>query len=100
MTSLFKIRHTRWHRRLISLVLLGLLATQMTGVIHAADLDAHDDASPCQICKVLERTGTAPPITATATLVFEAAEALPEDSSTSVVPALYRNRPPTRAPPR
>jgi hypothetical protein len=100
MTSLFKFRNTLWHRRLISLIFLGLFATQMTGVIHAADLDAHDDARPCQICKVLERTGTAPAITATATLEFEAAQPLRTDTSTSVVPALHRDRPPTRAPPR
>jgi len=100
MTLSLNTRCIRWRRRLIALIALGLLATQMSGLIHAANLDAHEGAKPCHICKVLERTGTVPPLTPIASPLLESAEALPTDSVTTFIPAPRGTRPPTRASPR
>lgn len=90
----------RWRIRLVSLIALGLLATQAGGFVHAADPDAHDGSKPCQICKVVERTGTALPMTAIASPLFASGEAQPAYASTSCTSVPRSTRPPARASPR
>jgi len=91
---------TRWRRQLVALIALGLFATQASGLIHAADLDAHEGAKPCHVCKILERTGAVPPITAVVSPLLVSGEALPAYPSKALIPVPRNTRPPTRAPPR
>ncbi len=94
------IRYNQWRKRLMGLLALGLCASQLISVVHATDLDAHDDEVHCSICAVLERTGDAPPPSATAPIRLEASVTAPTAVATPVISITRRIQPPTRAPPR
>lgn len=94
-----KSGHILWRKRLLGTLAVVLLAVQLASVVHAIDLGAHDGGNRCEYCQAYQRIGTA--LTADpAVPLFKAVYEPPVTSSTALIIALYRSRPPVRAPPR
>lgn len=88
-----------WRNQFVRALAFGLLAAQLGGVLHAADLDEHSDGASCQLCHAYERIDAAPPTALVETELAKTEHGLPVTASTSAIPARYRTLPQTRAPP-
>lgn len=86
-------------KQLVRAIAFGLLAAQLGGVLHAADLDEHSDSASCQLCHAYERIDAAPPTALVETLLTKTDHGLSVTASKCAIPARYRTLPQTRAPP-
>lgn len=85
---------------LLGVLALLVLAAQLAGLSHAADLDAHAGADLCHLCQAAERDDTAPTIDATITLAVVATIAPPTELIQHPARVDRTGPPPSRAPPR